>query len=234
MANLQKTLDALQPYVIGIRYIDKMTVIDVIFKTGWTLPESNNVKKVKGDDETLNYYMIFSDIQDVTIDDLLEYVSNVIKLNIEREKKHDLLRIKVNELKEFFKNHTLLELTNLKFTLHKEEDKEEDLVPQLNDFDTNLNDIDNLEITSEQEATPEVNTIIDETQLSEDEIEMLKEETRAENYKKFKESKSNVKKSYNVELPPKKTIMEMIGDDKNSTCECGANEACNKCIDTKY
>ena len=113
MANLQKALNALKPYVISIRYVEDLVVVDTIFKTGWNLIESSTIKRIKGEDETLNYYMIFSDNPNIGLDELLDYVSNVIKINLDREKKHDLLRAKVNELKEVFKKHTLSQLSRL-------------------------------------------------------------------------------------------------------------------------
>ena len=130
MANLQKALNALKPYVISIRYVEDLVVVDTIFKTGWNLIESSTIKRIKGEDETLNYYMIFSDNPNIGLDELLDYVSNVIKINLDREKKHDLLRAKVNELKEVFKKHTLSQLSRLKFIIADEE-----LVPTLNEFD---------------------------------------------------------------------------------------------------
>ena len=32
MSNIQKTLDSLQPYVIGIRYLEGTALVDVVFK----------------------------------------------------------------------------------------------------------------------------------------------------------------------------------------------------------
>jgi hypothetical protein len=32
MSNIQKTLDSLQPYVIGIRYLEGTPLVDVVFK----------------------------------------------------------------------------------------------------------------------------------------------------------------------------------------------------------
>lgn len=244
MAKLQQTLDALQPYVIGIRYIEKMTVVDTILKTGWTLPESKTIKKVKGEDESLNYYMIFSEEKNVGLDEILDYVANVIKINIDREKKHELLRTKVNELKEFFRKHTLNELANLKFTLVQEE-----LVPELNDFDidesieesvfispgvsVNESDGDMVKYSAgEQEA---IRNHIEN--LSEEEQEILAEEARAANYKRLKEAEQlngKVKTKQKVELPPRKKIGEAImSNTLMPDCDCGPLEACGKCVEFK-
>jgi hypothetical protein len=232
MSNIQKTLDSLQPYVIGIRYLEGTPLVDAVFKEGWTVPDDNKVKKVRGNDE-MNYYMLFSEVNGVGLDDLLDYVKKTIDLNIEREKKHDLLREKVNELKEIFKKNSLDKLKRLKFTFN-----EEDLVPRLDDFDADIEDALKEEIiieeptqTIEQDPSdfyPEnveeyatsdekdfeeviVPTYLDENgnpfELSEEELEMIEEEKRAmRNMEMSKVKKQNDRLkniSSKVELPPR-------------------------------
>lgn len=244
MANLQKTLDALQPYVIGIRYLEGYPVVDVIFKDGWTLPESDAIKRVKGD-EGLNYYMLFSEKEGVGLDELLEFVQLVISINVEREKKHELLKEKVNELKELFKKTPLTKLKRLRFTFN-----DEDLVPELQDFDLT----DEVETPKQEFKSPSVtgpeyvpfdNTeqveeahellAANHSEYDDEEAELIEEERRAENYRKYKEAmnkNSQVKKiSQNIELPPKKTIQNTIDDTPD--CDCSPDEACPKCIEHK-
>lgn len=246
MANLQKTLDSLQPYVIGIRYIDNMTVVDTIFKTGWILPESKVVKKVKGEDESLNYYMIFTDVPNFGLDELVDYISHVIKINLDREMKHELLRAKVNELKEFFKKHTLAQLSKLKFTL-----VEEELTPQLNEFDVEdtLNEIDSEPVIEEPKfSSPSIPVVESadmynaqmqppQVPLTEEEEEMLAEEARAANYMRMKEAEKlngAIKSKQKVELPPRKRIGEAImSNTAMPDCDCGPLEACSKCLEYK-
>ena len=134
MANIQETLNSLQPYLIGIRYLEGTPLIDVIFKDGWILLEDPLIKKMKGNDD-LNYYMIFTEEQNLGLDDLIKYVESTIKLNQEREKKHELLKEKVNELKDLFKKNSLTKLKKLKF-IFNEDIEDEVLLPDLNDFDT--------------------------------------------------------------------------------------------------
>lgn len=225
MGDLQKTLDSLQPYVIGIRYVDGTPVVDVVYKEGWTLPESNIVKKAKGNEE-MNYYMLFSEKDGIGLDELLEYVDITIKVNVEKEKKHELLKVKVNELKELFKKTSLTKLQRLQFTYN-----DEDLTPSINELDIE-------EPIEEESILPEIPTIentsiesIPEPMTDEDR-EILEEERRAENYKRFQENKKTSTQleqiKNRVELPPKK-----ISERLNDICECGPDEACNVCIDKK-
>jgi len=229
MSNIQKTLDSLQPYVIGIRYLEGTPLVDVVFKEGWTVPEDGKVKKVKGNDE-INYYMLFSESNEIGLDDLLDYVKKTINLNIEREKKHDLLKEKVNELKDIFKKNSLDKLKRLKFSFN-----EEDLVPRLDDFDADIEDTfeeesineelpkteptdfypENVEeyATSDEKELEDIipPTYLDENgnpiELSEEELEMIEEEKRAmRNMEMIKAKKQNEKLkniSSKVELPPR-------------------------------
>lgn len=250
MSNIEKTLSALQPYVIGIRYLDGVPVVDTVFKDGWTLPESDVIKRAKGNDE-LNYYMIFSEKNGVGLDDLLLYVNKTIKLNLEREKKHELLREKVNELKELFKKNSLVKLKCLKFVL------DEELVPKIDDFNLDDDEIDNkIEHKVEQHIVIEKAPIIDNSfveeiipsnnyldengkpiELTQEDQELLEEEARAQKNLRIleaKKQKTNTFQPKKIELPPKRKV-EMVESNTSfeSDCDCGPNDACNKCIETK-
>jgi len=256
--NIQKTLDSLQPYVIGIRYLEGTPLVDVVFKEGWNVPEDPKIKKIKGNDD-MNYFMLLSEIPGVGLDELLAFVEKTIKLNIEREKKHDLLKVKFNELKEVFKKTSLDKLKCLKFTF-----AEEDLVPTLTEFD--MDDFDEEEILPQplppeklvpeeysiyeefEEVAESIPTPIEHTayldedgnpiELSEDDMELLAEEARAEQNRQYldsKNKKNTTKKIANkVELPPKRKPVLETTIDYGADCECGPDEACDKCIDSKY
>jgi hypothetical protein len=192
--------------------------------------------------------MLYSETQNVGLDDLLAYVDKVIKLNLEREKKHELLRLKVNELKEVFKNNTLSKLTRLKFSF-----AEEELIGNLNDFDINIDDemepIDHVfEEETIEESTPiHQNTITNPSQfldengnpieLSEEEREILEEEARAERNMKAIRNKQKprvqTKIQSKVELPPKRKTEMVLSESYDTDCDCGPEEACDKCIDSK-
>lgn len=217
MSSIQKTLDSLQPYVIGIRYLDGLPLVDTVFKEGWNVPEDPTITKVKGD-EGMNYYMIYSEKKGIGIDELLSFVDKTIKLNLEREKKHELLRLKVEELKKLFKDNSLARLTRLKFTF-----AEEDIVPSLGEFDLNIEEeIETEQIETEHTEEPVIYTTemvdnmyseeelvpqyVDENgnpiQYTEEELEMMEEEARAERNRKLFKNKKNGMAS-KIELPPR-------------------------------
>jgi hypothetical protein len=239
MPNIQKTLDALQPYVIGIRYLEGTALVDAVFKEGWTVLEDPNIKKVKGNEE-LNYFMFYSESPSIGLDELLGHVDKVIKANQEREKKHDLLREKVNELKELFKKNSLSRLTRLKFVFG-----EEDFVPKLDEFEVDDTLDDSPIVMQEPLVTeePKVNNVPyldgegNPIDLTEEEKEILEEEARAERNRKALTTNKNTQASKiasKIDLPPKKKIeMAIANDDYDSDCDCGLEEACSKCIDKK-
>lgn len=222
MSSIQKTLDSLQPYVIGIRYLDGLPLVDTVFKEGWNVPEDPAITKVKGD-EGMNYYMIYSEKKGIGIDELLSFVDKTIKLNLEREKKHELLRLKVEELKKLFKDNSLAKLTRLKFTF-----AEEDIVPSLGEFDLNIEeeieteDVETEDVETEHVEEPAIYTAemvdnmyseeelvpqyVDENgnpiQYTEEELEMMEEEARAERNRKLFKNKKNGMAS-KIELPPR-------------------------------
>jgi hypothetical protein len=155
----------------------------------------------------------------------------------------------LNMIKEIFKKNSLARLTRLKFAFGDEE-----LVPNLNDFDID----DEIEPTPiiAPKATPTMTVedpleedipeqhnagYLDEEgkmiELTEEEREMLEEDARAERNRKALASKKNKpvnNMASKVELPPKRKIEMAIADrDYETDCDCGENEACDKCIDKK-
>lgn len=110
---IQDKLNSLRPYVIGIRYVQNLQIVDAVFKDNWVITESEKVKK-EIVDASQNYHMFYSEDLQVTIDELLEHVEYIIDFNVEREKKQELLKQKVKELQKIFKDNPLSKLEKLK------------------------------------------------------------------------------------------------------------------------
>jgi len=223
MSDLQQTLEALQPYVVGIRYVESTPVIDVVYKDGWTIVSDKNIKMVKGENKlNLNYYMLFGETDNIGIDDLLANVTLVIEINQEREKKHEMFKETVNDLKNLFKKHSLTELKRLKISI-VEEDFGEDLnsFNEFDAFDTNVDEsydltpkVDYVEenvLLEEPKDTPKLKVIeyLDENnqpiKFTSEELEEMEEEARGKrNIELQKEKSINKSLRQKVELPPKK------------------------------
>jgi len=254
--NIQKTLDSLAPHIIGIRYLDGTVLVDSVFKDGWVIPDDPKVDKIKSEDEK-NYHMLYGKNETVILDDILAYVGRVIKVNLEREQKKELLQIRFNELKELFNKNSLDVLNRLKFIFADEQL----VVIEENEFDMDIDSEqynteyvseyvseDVSEDVSEEEVTE--NEIITEKKhtshsefldidgnpilLTEEEYELIADEERAKRNLAIINTRKKTTKT-NIELPPKRKV-ELITDDyrdSGDSCDCTSDEACGKCIENK-
>jgi hypothetical protein len=216
MSKIQKRLDELQPYVMGIRYAEGIPFIDVVFKDKWKVPKSNTIKEYINE-ENSNHYVFFSEVEGVGIDELLDFAENIIKLNVEREKKIEFLKKKGEELQELFKKHSLKELYNLKFVIDEEPFITDNFIDDIMDESEVVDEPEERQIEPPQE--PEIN----------EEIPVVEDVTPQTN----KPIMHN-----DIELPPKTGKIELevhdIPEDlKEGSCNCGPDEACPKCIDEK-
>ena len=211
MSKIQERLNSLRPHVIGIRYVQGVQLVDAVLKEGWMVPESKliQVERVEGED---NYYMFFSDREDVDIDDLLDYVQEIINLNVEREKKFELLKIKVDELKKIFKDNTLTKLQRLRFTFN-----EPDVLPSLMDMDT---------ITEEYDEDVKIQEEPKKETKKTEEVKVTNKQT--------KQTAQVTIKNSDIELPPKgeKIQLEEFSEPK-VICKCGPDEVCPVCESEK-
>jgi len=211
MSKIQEKLNSLRPYVIGIRYVQGVQLVDAILKEGWMVPESKFIQAERVDGED-NYYMFFSDREDVDIDDLLDYVQEIININVEREHKFELLKLKVDELKKIFKDNSLTKLQRLKFTFN-----EPDVLPSLMDMDT---------ITEEYDEPVKV---VEKEETSKKEIKKT-EEVKTTN----KQQTQQLSKNNGVELPPRGGKIELEEfNEPNVVCKCGPDEMCPVCESEK-
>ena len=207
MNNIQERLDSLQPHIKGIRYVQGVQVVDAVFKNGWTIPESDVIKKDLIEEEG-NYYVFYTEKEGVTFDDLLEYIEGIISINIEREKKNELFKTKVKELQEIFKSNTLSKLKLFKFKFD-----EPDLMTSLNNINI---DSDNV-----------VNDIKEEVETTEEVEKEIKEEVVVENTTTTKKVKNQ-----EIELPPKKEKIELQEfKEPNIVCKCSKGEICIACAE---
>jgi len=142
MTNFKDRVKKLQPYVMSIRFNKGLTVIDTLFKEGWSVPKTKEVGYETIDDKP-NYYMLYGLTDDAGIDEILDYVEKVILLNVEREQKYELLRTKKKELEELFKKLPLSQCKGLTFKLapppmERDSEEEDDYDMPLNEMPINM------------------------------------------------------------------------------------------------
>lgn len=226
MSEIQKAFQAMQPYLVGVRYVDGTPILDIRFKAEWVLPKSSQISQAKVEGET-DQYILFSQTKGIGLDELLVYLEASIKANVEREKKVELLKVKINELKELFNSNSLIKLQQLKYIFHQDEE-----MPTLDVFTPEPY----VAPTPTPEPVVETSQVVQEgvydPTLTEEEREILAEEKRAENFKKYREVVGDTKKKL-VKTAPKASIQTAIAEMEEPTCNCGPDEYCTKCIDSK-
>ena len=222
MSNINKRLNELSPHVLGIRFTKGIAVIDTFFKDGWSLPKSDTVG-YEAVPQRDNVFMLWPQNEDVGVDEMLDYVAYVIKVNIEREQKIELLQVKINELKQIFTKSPLVKCKTLKFSF------EENLMPvTIDDTDSDID----LPIMSE---TPSKENVITEEDLDDVPVaEAPKNDKEVENFNKRARINNQV-----IDLPPKKDgkIVVETFDEPEVVCKCDPNDlnqVCPVCIDSKY
>jgi hypothetical protein len=224
MSDMQNRLETLQPYVIGVRFFQGLPVVDVIFKDKWVVPDSEIINKEKGEGED-NYYYFYSQQEGIGIDELLDHAESIINLNIEKEKKNELFKVKINELKVLFQNNSLTKLENMKFVLGSP------ITTEFNPDEINLDD------ETEFEPVKGVKDRYSKEKLAEKE-ESKEEPVLAEvvDLDAQSQGKSVTINNTKVELPPKnkngKVELEEFQEPK-ITCKCGPEDICPVCEDEK-
>jgi hypothetical protein len=224
MSNINKRLNELSPHVLGIRFTNNISVVDTFFKEGWSLPESDAVgfEIVPKRD---NSYMLYPRNESVGVDEMLDYVAYVIKVNVEREQKIELLQSKINELKSIFTKSSLTKCKTLIFKFSdllesKEEIHENIDLPIMTE---STNDIDEVEVDK-------IDSPITEESIADVPIADAPKNTKEVN--RF----NNTAKVNNetFDLPPRgtKVILEEFNE-PDVICKCDPNDpnqACPVCI----
>jgi hypothetical protein len=127
MTSLQDRLKNLRPYVVGIRFVKDMPVVDVNIKDGWKILSSDKIS-INKSEKTKNYLMFYSENPSMEIDEILDFVESCIDYNREIEAKEILFKTYISTLKNIFESTPYEDLKNLEFKLPKKiEEKEEQI-----------------------------------------------------------------------------------------------------------
>lgn len=128
--NFQEVLQFLFPYLHGIRKLNQYLSVELIFPKTWEFPQSIIEKAQVEQNEKYSgegYHLIFvAEVNHTTkVDEMLDVIADLITHNLEKEEKERLLKSKVIELKEIFKNASLEDLKTLKFDFEEYNDIDE-------------------------------------------------------------------------------------------------------------
>lgn len=123
MVNIDDVFNEYRGYVFSFEYDPgaQIRLMKCYFKPDWEIKGDGIIIKKK-DNLT---YLITKD-PNIDFGGLLNFVSNIIKINIEREEKIRLLAEKKKQLEEIFNNSSLDELSKLDFNF-----KGDDIIPEV-------------------------------------------------------------------------------------------------------
>ena len=79
--DIQDRLESLQPHVMGMRFEQGVPLVDAQFADGWHFPPNNRIEVAKIPDRA-HYFMFYSTEGNVAFDELLDYIENIIQLNM--------------------------------------------------------------------------------------------------------------------------------------------------------
>jgi len=116
MKTLQDRMNDMKPYFRGIEMYNEALMVKVIYPPRWKAYPSadERIKVTQGDnDKSLTYY--YADSKDTTYEDMFDLIEETIRANNEIVLKLQLLKTKVEELKELFSQRPYDELKTIKF-----------------------------------------------------------------------------------------------------------------------
>jgi hypothetical protein len=125
--NFTDVITYLFPYLQSFRRLKDYLSVDLIFPKNCDFPNEiiqkcQVVQNEKHQGDGIN--LSFVSKLDNELESLIDVIEELINHNLEREEKERLLRLKVSELKELFKNSTLNDLKGLSIVLDNEEDED--------------------------------------------------------------------------------------------------------------
>jgi len=123
--NITTRIEPLLPYLSEIKFSDNLLLIGGLFYPKWIVNQKKNspvkTHKTGNDEQGKVIYHFYTEKNKLDIDGLLDYFEEVVNENLDRERKEDLFKKKMEELKVVFKTNTLTDLENLEIDIKEDE-----------------------------------------------------------------------------------------------------------------
>jgi hypothetical protein len=117
--NLYNEIAPFVDYLISIRKLENYLSFDMQFPAKWSIPKSlleeGNIVSFEINNQNFKGISFVSLIDDIQINNVLNKVTRVIKLNKEKELKEKLFKETIENLKSTFETNSLEKLQNLYF-----------------------------------------------------------------------------------------------------------------------
>lgn len=124
MLMIEEYIKELGEYFEGIERFNKALIVKIIFPEKWGVypSEDGKIKPAKSDSNPQEYYY-YGDSDNVKLEDIFQLIIETKKMNESVVNKVKLLKEKIEELKEFFKDKDIKELETLQFITKKPKKK---------------------------------------------------------------------------------------------------------------
>jgi hypothetical protein len=122
MKTLQERMSDMKPYFRGIEMFNEALMVKVVMPANWKCyPSADGRIKVTPSDSDPNMTFYYADSNNTSYEDMFDLIEETIKANKDIGLKLELLKDKVNELRELFQVTPYDELVNLRFVFEKQE-----------------------------------------------------------------------------------------------------------------
>ena len=121
---LQDKIGEIKEYFSNIEIRDNLYIVKVYYPDKWKgYPSEDSLISVAGNND--NSWFYYANVAEVDLYDIFELIKDTVKTNEEKEKRVELMKIKMLQLKELFSDMTipLNRLEELTFTLGTETKK---------------------------------------------------------------------------------------------------------------
>lgn len=113
---LQEEIFSIQEYFKSIEYFGKGIVVKVQFPPKWTVyPSQDGIIKVTPDENIPNIYFYFTNLNEGKLEQVFDLIRETVEMNLSVIKKIELMKKKIEELKELFATNDLDKLETLEF-----------------------------------------------------------------------------------------------------------------------
>lgn len=113
---MKKRIEKIQEYFVGIEITNNTTIIRITYPSKWgVFPNKTNTIQVAKSDEQENLWFYYADYEIVAVDEIFDLIDDTIKMNLDAQKKIELLHEKFEELKNLFASNSLETLETLYF-----------------------------------------------------------------------------------------------------------------------
>ena len=121
---LQSRIANISEFFKGFRIEGGFYLINVVYKNGWSTFNSSDDKiKVTKSENNFNEWFYYANMSDVSLDSMFDLIEETIDFNETIRKKIELLKLKVEELKQIFDEEPLDKLETLEFVFNEPKKK---------------------------------------------------------------------------------------------------------------